>query len=65
MTEAGDPILTDGFHDYEPAGRVRWTNGNAGLPDALFAGGAVTSIDIYVSGSTLYPFEAEIISLRA
>ena len=29
------------------------------------AGGAVTSIDIYVSGSTFYPFEAEIIPLRA
>ena len=65
VTEAGDPILTDGFHDYEPAGRVRWTDGDAGLPDALFAGDAVTSIDVYVSGSTFYPFEVEVIPLRA
>ena len=33
---AADPLLADGFHGYEPAEDLRWTDGDAPLPTALF-----------------------------
>jgi hypothetical protein len=33
---ASDDRLVDGFHCYEPEIDIRWTDGNAVLPDALF-----------------------------
>jgi autotransporter passenger strand-loop-strand repeat protein len=38
IIEAHDPSLSVGVHDFEPDGCVRWTNGDAVLPNALFAG---------------------------
>ncbi len=35
--EAADDRLTDGFHDYEPDNRFRWTDGHASIPLSLFA----------------------------
>jgi hypothetical protein len=32
-----DPLLTHGFHALEPRTGLRWTNGNAALPRAMFA----------------------------
>ena len=37
MLEAEDERLTVGFHEYEPADGLRWTNGYAELPAAAFA----------------------------
>ena len=34
--EAGDARLADGFHNYEAELGWRWTDGDAGLPDALW-----------------------------
>jgi hypothetical protein len=36
--EADDVLLADGFHGFEVAEGFRWTDGNAVLPPALFAG---------------------------
>ena len=53
VTEAGDPLLRDGFHGYEPDNGFRWTNGDADLPASLFGGAA--ALDLYLQGDTLYP----------
>jgi hypothetical protein len=38
LLDVADPILASGFHGFEPADGLRWTDGNALLPPALFAG---------------------------
>ena len=38
VMEAADALLEDGFHAFEPDNGLRWTNGDAGLPAALFDG---------------------------
>lgn len=38
IVEADDPRLTDGFHAFEPDDAIRWTDGAALLPAALFQG---------------------------
>jgi hypothetical protein len=35
--EAGDDRLCDGYHAFEPADGLRWTDGDASVPAALFA----------------------------
>jgi hypothetical protein len=54
--KAGDARLTDGFHAYEAAKNLRWTDGSATLPAevfARFAGGVEVVLD--VAGTTRYP----------
>jgi hypothetical protein len=56
VLEANDPRLVDGFHDYEATDDLRWTNGSAVLPAALFArfhGGGV-EIVLTLAGATRY-----------
>jgi hypothetical protein len=54
--EADDDRLEDGFHLYEPDGNLRWTDGDAGLPAALFSGfGRDTDVVVYVAYTTRYP----------
>lgn len=36
VIEAADDRLTDGFHGHEPDLDIRWTDGDALLPDDLF-----------------------------
>jgi len=38
LLEAVDASLAEGFHDYEPDNRFRWTDGDALVPAALFDG---------------------------
>ena len=38
VATAGDAGLTDGFHRFERETGLRWTDGDAALPAALFAG---------------------------
>jgi hypothetical protein len=54
--DASDERLTDGFHDFEPDHQMRWTDGNALIPTAVFsgAGGAVT-VALHVACATNYP----------
>ncbi len=38
VIEAEDERLADGFHPFEPGDAIRWTNGSAAVPAALFDG---------------------------
>jgi hypothetical protein len=54
-----DACLTDGFHGAEPAGRQRWTTGEAVLPPSLLADvreGAI--VELHVCGQLPYPAAA-------
>jgi hypothetical protein len=55
VAEAADPLLLEGFHAYEADNGFRWTDGEAALPQALFAGftGAVEVV-LTVVGTTHY-----------
>jgi hypothetical protein len=54
--EAQEFTMADGFHDFEPALGLRWTDGDAALPASLFEtfDGAMT-LTLHVAGSTRYP----------
>jgi hypothetical protein len=52
---AHDRRLTNGFHDYEPDGDLRWTNGDAALPAEAFAPfGHAIEVVVQLGGSTRY-----------
>jgi hypothetical protein len=60
LIEADDERLTEGFHPYEPADNIRWTNGDAALPIEALAGfGAGTLVELHLGGATVYPLLAE------
>ena len=60
LIEANDERLTEGFHDYEPAENIRWTNGDAALPiDALAGFGANALVELHLGGATIYPLIEE------
>jgi hypothetical protein len=54
--DADDERLTVGFHDYESADRLRWTNGYAELPiDAFAQFGQGAEVTLHLGGATRYP----------
>jgi Hint domain len=54
--EAEDARLTDGFHGYEAENDIRWTDGDAGVPAALFEGfDGPPQIALCLGGRTSYP----------
>jgi hypothetical protein len=56
---AADELLTTGFHDYEPTERLRWTDGYATLPIAVFARfDKGSKLELHLGGATRYPDEA-------
>jgi len=57
LTEAADERLTDGFHGYEPDDGIRWTSGDAALPEDLFAGrqDKLLQLELHLGGTTPYP----------
>jgi Hint domain len=56
LVEADDARLADGFHLYESDGNLRWTNGDAQLPDELFSGFSRDfDVVLYVAATTRYP----------
>jgi hypothetical protein len=58
--DAADDRLDAGFHGYEPAERLRWTDGSAELPPALFAGFATgAEVMLQLDGTMRYLDEAE------
>jgi hypothetical protein len=52
---AADPLLADGFHCYESAEDLRWTDGDAQIPGALFDGltGPI-ELTLRLAGKTAY-----------
>jgi hypothetical protein len=52
---ATNPLLADGFHGYEPAEDLRWTDGDALIPAALFDGltGPI-QLTLRLAGKTAY-----------
>jgi hypothetical protein len=64
--DADDERLTEGFHHYEPADRLRWTDGCARLPAEAFARfdkGA--EVMLHLGGATRYPDQGEQAKQRA
>jgi hypothetical protein len=55
VVEADDDRLTDGFHEYEAVCEHRWTDGDARLPEEMFAGfeGPVDVV-AHLTGTTQY-----------
>ena len=60
VMQAADVRLADGFHAFEAGNGLRWTDGDAILPAALFEGfdGAVEVV-LHLGGSMRYPAFAE------
>ncbi|MBS0560208.1 MAG: Hint domain-containing protein [Proteobacteria bacterium] len=55
MIGAADARLSVGFHGYEPADDLRWTDGDAALPADLLAGlGGPVEITLVLAGRTAY-----------
>jgi hypothetical protein len=53
-------LLADGFHAFEPSNGLRWTDGNAALPQALFDGfDGPTELVLHLGRTTLYPLPGE------
>ena len=53
--EAWDDCLCAGFHGYEPETDIRWTAGDARLPERLFNGcSGLIDIQIETGGATRY-----------
>jgi hypothetical protein len=56
LIEAWDTSLGEGFHRFEPGNGVRWTDGDANLPAALFDGiGGPSELHLLVGCTTRYP----------
>ncbi len=56
ILDAADPLLSDGFHPFEADGRIRWTDGEATIPPALFAGlGNGLEVVVHVAHAAWYP----------
>ena len=54
-----DERLSAGFHAFEPAKGLRWTNGDATLPTEVFAGfTAPLELVLHVGASTRYPADS-------
>jgi len=59
LLDAADPVLSDGFHAFEPDEDLRWTDGNALLPAAFFDRiDGVCELECLISGKTRYPLVA-------
>jgi len=60
LLDAADPTLAEGFHGFEPDEDLRWTDGNALLPAALFAGiDGPCELEVLTCGATHYTQHAD------
>ena len=58
VMEASDPALGRGFHEFEPAEGLRWTDGDAILPASLFEGfNGPLLLELHVAMTTRYPVD--------
>jgi hypothetical protein len=56
LLSASDVSLTSGFHGFEPNDDLRWTDGDALLPEALFAGiDRASELEVLTCGAHQYP----------
>ena len=56
VLKANDPRLVEGFHAYEAAGDLRWTNGAATLPVEVFARfKGCAEVVLHLAATTRYP----------
>jgi hypothetical protein len=60
LTEASDERLAHGFHQFEACNGLRWTDGDATVPAALFQGlvGPLELV-LHVGATTRYPLFEE------
>lgn len=66
LIEASDPSLDEGFQLFEADNGIRWTDGNALLPAALFEGvDGACELELYVGGATQYPLFGEPVRAEA
>jgi hypothetical protein len=66
VIEAADGVLTEGFHPYEHADGLRWTDGDSALPEALFQDfDGPLELVLHVGGMTWYPLFGPPISYAA
>ncbi|MEJ0014987.1 MAG: Hint domain-containing protein [Acetobacteraceae bacterium] len=60
VIEADDHTLADGYHAFEHGNGWRWTNGEAALPAALFAGlSGPVEVELHVGCTASYLLEGE------
>ncbi|HVC59311.1 MAG TPA: Hint domain-containing protein [Acetobacteraceae bacterium] len=65
VLEAADPLLAQGFHDFEQDNAFRWTDGDAVLPATLFEGFAgPVELMLRLGGTTRY-MDDGIVSMAA
>ena len=63
--EVADPVLTEGFHGFEPDNGLRWTDGDAALPASMLDGpDGPKELVLHVGATTSYPI-LENAALRA
>jgi hypothetical protein len=63
LFDSADERLTEGFHEYEPADRLRWTNGYAELPVAMFAELEVgAELILQLGAATQYPDDGDLVA---
>lgn len=56
VLDAADALLEDGFHGFELDNGLRWTDGDAGVPAALFDGfDGPANLLLHLGGNTRYP----------
>jgi hypothetical protein len=61
--EAADPRLVLGWHGFEDEIGVRWTDGDAGLPAALFDGfSGPVELELQLGGATQYVADAMVLA---
>jgi hypothetical protein len=59
LIDPDDDRLVDGFHGYEADENIRWTNGDAALPDGAFANfGKDVIVELHLGCATTYPLFA-------
>jgi T5SS/PEP-CTERM-associated repeat protein len=66
LLRAADRALADGFHAFEADNGLRWTDGDAGLPMALFRGfGGPMELVLHVGGTARYLLPGEVLQAAA
>ena len=61
INEADDELLCDGFHAFEAANLIRWTNGDAVLPPGVYAGFTGRfELVLHIDAASRYPADGQI-----